>query len=345
MVDTDVTVLIPYTPEHNRIASNAIASVEQQTYPTEYIAMPDLDYQGAGWTRNRLLTSVTTDYVLFLDADDWLEPEAVERMRRAIIPGRYVYSDWYVNDRHQHAPDKAWCQGGTWHCITSLCRTDDVMRVGGFDEQLEALEDTDFWLKMNFDGVCGLRVPYPLFHYSGNGQRSLQAKQSGRDTQIKRLLVERYGGVPVGCCGQAEIVDTRPQGEKQDGDVLAMALWHGNHTKRGKTTGRRYPRMSWPKTTWVSPFDVQRDKMSWRLVQNGKEEVNEKQYVGAGGFAEAMIEAGVITPPPEPPPLGDMPADYELLNGHINEAVYQPPLGKIAPDWDTLVALGAQRYE
>lgn len=343
---TDVTVLIPYTPAHDACVSNAIKSVERQTYPSDFIALEDTNRQGAGWARNRLLTGIATDYVLFLDADDWLEPEAVEIMRAAITPGRYVYSDWFVDKQPQAAPDRAWCQGGTWHCITSLCSTDDVLRVGGFDERLDALEDTDFWLKLNADGICGVHIPIPLFHYSGQGQRSLQARRNGRETQIKRLLVQRYGGVPVACCGQDRVIDMSPQGQKEAGDVLAMALWSGNHVKRGLATGRRYPRMSQPKVAWVSPFDVQKDPRSWKIVtQQVVADIDEKQYQGAGGFAEALIEAGMLTPPPKPPALGAMPPTYKLLNPQVNEMVYQPPQGTIAPDWDTLVRLGAALYE
>lgn len=345
---TDVTVLIPYAPEHDTLVSQAIASVEMQTLPTEFVAMEDTDRHGPGWVRNRLLTGITTEYVLFLDADDWLEQNAIELMRGAIQPGRYVYSDWYVNGVHQQAPDQPWCQAGTWHCITCLCATDDVLRVGGFDERLPVMEDTDFWLKMNIDGVCGRRVTKPLFHYSGEGIRSMPYHQNGKENEIKQVLMQRYGGLPVGCCGQAPVLDTRPQGKKQAGDVLAMALWGGNHVERGRATGRRYPRMSYPKVAWVSPHDIKKSPRLWRRVEVGKEEVNEKQYVGVEGYAEAMIAAGIITPAPkmpEPTPVENMPVDYKLLNVDVTTRVFNPPLQTIAPDWDILVKLGAALYE
>jgi hypothetical protein len=187
-----------------------------------------------------------------------------------------VYSDWYVDGTLQHAPEHPWCQSGTWHCITSLCYTDDVLRVGGFDERLPALEDTDFWLKMNVDGICGIHLPRPLFHYTGNGVRSQSVRQDGREQKIKRVLMQRYGGLKMGCCGQATLDLTAPQGVKQDGDVLAVALWGGNHNKRGRATGRRYPRMSAPRVAWVSPFDIRaqtRDKegnpLEWRAIEIG----------------------------------------------------------------------------
>lgn len=342
---TDVTVIIPYATYHSTLVSNAIASVERQTYACTFAAMEDVDKRGAGWVRNRLLTGVETDYVLFLDADDTLEPEAVEMMHRAITPGHYVYSDWYVNGQPQRAPDKAWCQDGTWHCITALCWTDDVLRVGGFDEKMPALEDTDFWLKMNIDGICGIRVPKPLFHYSGHGIRSQPVHRTDQEKRLKQYLLQRYGGQTMGCCGQTGADVTTPQGKKEDGDVLGMALWGGNHVKRGRATGRRYPRMSYPKVAWISPHDIKADERNWRLVKPGKDEVRKSQFVGVDGFAAAMVEAGIITPPPAPPKPGELPANYKLLNGDIVQASFVPTQSEIAPDWDKLVKLGAALYE
>lgn len=343
---TDVTVLIPYTPAHDALVSRAIASVEMQTYPADFIALEDTELRGAGWTRNRLLTSANTDYVLFLDADDWLEANAIEDMRAAIQPGKYVYSDWYIKGTHQHAPNRVWCQPETWHCITSLCHLDDVLRVGGFDETMPALEDTDFWLKLLMDDVCGIRVPKPLFHYSGAGQRSQTARQNGQEQKLKYLLRQRYGGKPVGCCGQAPAFDGSPQGVKQDGDILAQALWGGNHTKRGLNTGRRYPRMSYPKVAWVNPGDVERDPRHWKpITPQNVQDTNGAELVGVGGLAEALIEAKIINPPPAIPDAPALPGDYKMLNEAVMQAPFTPTLYPIAPDYERLVELGAQLYE
>lgn len=349
---TDVTVLIPYTPAHDALVTRAIASVEAQTVDTDFIALEDTDLRGAGWTRNRLLTSVTTDYILFLDADDWLEPHAVETMREAIQPGKYVYSDWYIKGQRQAAPQRVWCKPGTWHCITSLCYTDDVLRIGGFDETLPALEDTDFWLKMLLDGVCGVRVAQALFHYSGAGQRSQTARLNGQEQQIKDVLRQRYGGKPVGCCGQAPAFDSTPQGVKQDGDVIAIAMWRGNHPKRGLATGRRYPRMSYPKPAWVAPADIKAQPfdpagrpMHWQIVtRENVDKVAPNHFVGVEGFAEALVEAKIITPPPAPPESPALPEDYKLLNEPVMQEPFTPALYPIAPDYAKLVTLGAALY-
>jgi hypothetical protein len=349
---SDVTVLIPYAPEHAALMKRATHSAQLQSYPCDVRVMEDTDHRGAGWTRNRLLTQVTTEYVFFLDADDWLEPNCMQRCHSAMPASGYVYTDWYVDNAIRPAPDKVWCKPDTWHLISCLCRTDDVLRVGGFDEHLDALEDTDFWLKMNVDGVCGQRVAAPLVHYSGAGLRSQQARASGRERHIKRLLMQRYGGLPVGCCGQAEINQSLPEGEKQPGDVLAMALWSGNHVKRGLRTGRRYPRMSYPRTTWMAQEDVKADSRNWRLVPNTPIQSNGQpkaaaEYQNVEGFAQAAIDAGMLKPPPEMPvweETTDLPSNYKLLNGD-KLPEFEVPQSEIAPDWVRLVELGAARYE
>jgi hypothetical protein len=345
---TDVTVLIPYAPEHRGLAKRAWRSVLAQTYPCIIETLEDTDHRGAGWTRNRLLTRVNTEYVFFLDADDWIEPECIQRCHSAIPDFGYVYTDWYINNEHRAAPDVVWCKPETWHLISCLCRTDDVMRVGGFDENLDALEDTDFWLKMNVDTVCGQRVPTPLVHYSGAGLRSQQARRSGREQHIKRLLMQRYGGLPMGCCGQADIVQKTPEGEKQPGDILVQALWSGNHVKRGLATGRRYPRMSFPRTTWIAQADARADARNWKIVETAPIQPNGQPKTkrnGVGGFAEAVIEAGMVNPPemPDYEETPDLPAHYKLLNGGKMPA-FNVPQEEIAPDWARLVELGAARY-
>lgn len=227
--------------------------------------MLDEERQGPGVIRNRLLSRVTTPYVSFLDADDWLEPDFAEHMLSATQRASYAYSDWYLDDRVFEAPARAWCNG-TFHLVTSVVPRELAIHVGGFDETLTAMEDTDFFLKFIIREWCGLRVPRPLVHYRAHGGRADAAHQSGIIQTIRAELTRRYGGRPLGCCGNPIQVDDTPIGTQQDGDVLAMALWGGNRPEYGRATGRRYPRMSYPHTTWVDPRDVQAAPQLWKIV-------------------------------------------------------------------------------
>lgn len=73
----------------------------------------------------------------------------------------------------------------------------------------------------------------------------------------------------MSCCGGGT-PDTGldiPIGERQPGDVLAMALWAGNLQERGRITGRLYPRSGNNKQMWVAPQDIGARPDLWRVVE------------------------------------------------------------------------------
>src|SRR3990167_8184234 len=54
---------------------------------------------------------------------------------------------------------------GCLHAVTALYPVEAWKQVGGFDEKLPAWEDWDFQLKLANIGVCGTRLPQPIFTY------------------------------------------------------------------------------------------------------------------------------------------------------------------------------------
>lgn len=287
-----LTVCIPCAPYHSPLLPRALDSVYAQTVQTAVLYEMDTEGVGPGVLRNRMLAQVQTPYVAFLDADDWLEPAFAEMGMNAISANHYAYSDWYEGQKVIHASDKPWC-GGTWHIITAVLHTQHARAIGGFDETLSALEDTEFWLKLVTRRICGVHIRQPLVHYSGDGQRSKEARASGRESQIREQLLKQFGGM-MGCCGeQAEAMQALPLGMQQEGDVLAVALWRGNHPEYGRATGRRYPRMSYPKMTWVDPRDVQARPDMWQVVQQAPA-IQNAHLNGLDGFAEALQQTGIL---------------------------------------------------
>lgn len=347
------TICIPYATHHAALLPRAIASVERQTVPTRALVIEDTDKRGPAWGRNRLLEQVETEYVGFCDADDWLEPEFVERCLPTVTKNTYAYTDWFFDDRIQQATDTPWRHEKDWHLVNVLLLTSDARRIGPFDETLAAMEDTDWFLKAALYDICGQRVPAALVHYTAAGMRSAQAVRRGQLDTLKLKLRERYV-YKMGCCGQDETVSLLPVGERQEGDVLVMALWHGNHAKHGKATTRKYPRLSWPKTTYIDPRDAARDPASWRIVEapaivaNGNGHTppavsDDKHYEGLEGFAEAVVETGLITPPPSLELMES--ADAELMNPVVLQKPFTPPLSEaLTPDYEKLVKLGRARY-
>jgi glycosyltransferase involved in cell wall biosynthesis len=187
-----VSVIIPVGPGHEELVIDALDSVDAQTFRLwECIVVNDtgkpLRYTpswarvintpgkvGVGAARNRGIAASKAALFLPLDADDTLEPDALTYLYAAHKEvGGVVYSDWY--ERWEGQPVKVWqtpeydakdlLAKGCIHAITALYVKADWERVGGFDEKVPAWEDWDYQLKMAEIGVCGTRIPQPLFTY------------------------------------------------------------------------------------------------------------------------------------------------------------------------------------
>lgn len=317
-----VSVVIPVGPGHEHVAVRAIQSAKQQSLPVEVITVADPDGHGAGWARNQGMARVTTDWVIFLDADDWLEPDAVAAMLQAAAanPGRYVYTDWYRESEVMETPQTgyAWC-GGTWHPITALLPTAWVRDAGGFDESLAGGEDTDLYLNLITGGRCGVRLARPLLHYSADGQRGFSFVNRADFKTIMQGIRRRYEtrGYHMGCCGQtSNKTNTGPVGAKQDGDILAVAAWGGNRQYVGKATQRRYGRLGNGKTFWCDARDIDADRGLMPAPDNTTPEVD-----GLGALA-AMFDGHmrrIATPKPRgmikyaPEPQQIAPPDVQQI--------------------------------
>lgn len=326
---TEITFVTPVAPEHIDRLQRAVESVNAQTVPCQHIYAIDYDRVGAGAMRNRLLAQVTTRYVSFLDADDWIEPTFAEETLKAMEVGRYVYTDWYEDQTHKHAPNKAWC-GGTWHVVTAVVATVDAQRVGGFDETLNGMEDTDFYLKFVTRHICGIRVPKPLMHYSKSGGRSQSIRDTGEIHQLQLELQRRYANT-MGCCGNQTIIGKEPINAQQQGDIQAMALWRGNRVQRSSADGSRiYPRGSYPRVYWINPRDLDLQPRLWQRV--------------AMPAREVFVEPDIIERPLESPNSLDSMA--KLASQMVGDGVIKPApklpkqlASKIEPDINAVLRL------
>jgi hypothetical protein len=302
-----LSVIIPVAPYHESNLQKALNSCKAQTEPVMVYYAVDHDKLGPGVIRNRLLEQVRTPYVTFLDADDWIHPQFAQLTCDAMQRGRYVYTDWMQDDIYKEAPEHPWCFG-TWHPITAVVWTQDARNVSGFDENLEALEDTDFWLKITTRRICGIRINKPLFYYGKDGQRGIGAQKSGLASTLLETIMQRYGG-KMGCCGDKSIDTSQPVGERLEGDVLAMALWRGNRPVRGMATGRRYPRMSYPRVTWVAPADIQKRPHDWQEIVDPTIDAP-PMYNGVGELSDALQATGFFGSQPEHTPVIAEPGQF-----------------------------------
>lgn len=188
-----------------------------QTWPYPFkksIWLPE-DKTGSAAARNAGLQVATAPLCLFLDADDWLMPEAIAAMCAAYErgEGRYIYSDWLAvmkgkvqkEDVPEYDP-KAFLTGPQ-HGITVLMATADARGIE-FDEKLDVLEDWDFFARCAIAGIHGLRLPMALYAVRIHGERKTDRwkNEPGRDNLL-RTIIDRYTAYREGekamgsCCG------------------------------------------------------------------------------------------------------------------------------------------------
>jgi len=258
-----VSVIIPVGPGHEQEVLNALDSVEAQNYRKwECIAVwdspdrgeslermktafpfvkwieTDKPKSGAGKARNLGATQARAPFLLFVDADDWLDPYALDKMLRAYSDaGGFVavYSD-YIGlavieeelaqkledarrlidwDEETHlaiisyrAADYDWHQAVKqpeprqpyiWCNITTLVPRSWHEEIGGFDEKMESWEDWDYWIRMARAGKNFHRIPEPLLYYQFySGDRRELGLQNYQF--LVKYLREKYPGSEVMAC-------------------------------------------------------------------------------------------------------------------------------------------------
>lgn len=262
--EPEVSVIIPVGAGHERQFDYALDSLESQTFRTwEAIVVNDsgdpddlsatlrsYPYArivntggklGAGAARNRGAKIARAPLLLFLDADDWLYPNALKRLLdtyynfsaivycdyvgKAIIDpaeanrlrqlGRLLSYDEATQQaviQHKSAeyePDRACRQPDPadmfiWNLITSLTPKAAHDRIGGFDESMSSWEDWDYWIRLARDGQCFTHLDETLVVYRfTTGNR----RESGlHDAQnLIKYLQGKYKGQSAmcGCKGQA----------------------------------------------------------------------------------------------------------------------------------------------
>lgn len=269
MTGTLVSIIIPVASYHASVLHRALDSVYAQTVPCEVVVVDDHDRQGAGWARNKGVAKVSTPFVMFLDADDYLEPNAIERMLDTYQQGYYVYTDDEQGGKIHATPDcEVYLIAESWHSVSCLVPLSAHHAIGGFDETLPALEDKDYYLKLQAAGICGRRAAFPLLHYTNEGQRSKRFDSHPEREAIRKSIYQKYlGRARMGCNCGGTAAQTGTPDDKEAGDVLATALYTPMKM-RGRVSGRLYAKPSGANNyqMWVDPADVAKSPSLWQAV-------------------------------------------------------------------------------
>lgn len=249
----EISVIIPVIEKHLPALQDALDSLEAQIFtnwecivvfdfPSILETFKEIEYYekaypyvkflytsgglGAGCARNSGVEYAKGEYLVFLDADDYLQPCFLGLCLSALkhFNADWVYTDLYsqtVHSREQFEQEKnndtkiirekgEWVefiqpyQNEEWSieklhhsgiaAVTALYKKSDFELVGGFDQENNR-EDWDFHMRLAKSGKCGLRLPLPLLTYRLNtGIRREYvgtAKNSEESKQLKQQDVDR----------------------------------------------------------------------------------------------------------------------------------------------------------
>ena len=184
-MSVDVSIIIP-TYNYGNYISVAIDSLLSQTYTNYEVMVIDdgstddtvnivksyndnrivyiyQQNQGANTARNRGLEESQGDYLIFLDADDLLDPRHIEAYLNTAIsyPGANIYGPWvkgwFKNNKFHVLFEKGRCPGedlleywlDNWWIQTGciLWPRQNLFKIGGWDESLHAAQDGDLAMR------------------------------------------------------------------------------------------------------------------------------------------------------------------------------------------------------
>jgi len=255
-----IDIIIPKAVYHADI-DTAIYSARQQTIPVNIIEILDTHKRGAAWARNQGLQQATGDFVVFLDADDSLEPGFVETCLRHYEQGKYIYTNWRLDNGNIAKPKPCFdiVTESMVHIITTLLPRKAAMYVNGFDETLPGMEDIDFYMRLHRAGICGKYIDADLVTYNRNAGYSPVSPNRDKIAVANWLqgfyqtMNNRYGRMGNMCkCKESQPRDLPPTAPGEN-DVLVMAQFTPRRHV-GTVTGTRYQR-----TRLNVPFYMHRD--------------------------------------------------------------------------------------
>jgi glycosyltransferase involved in cell wall biosynthesis len=158
-----------------------------------------VNYRNAQKVRNFGLKKVNSKYVLFLDADDYLKEECIEKMEKEMEKDNdlaLVYSD-RINFEQKGSQKENFTKivsrdfdfeklkRTNYISLTSLIRRSSFR---GFDENIERFQDWEAWINMLKDGLEAKRIPEALFYVRFHGVNKTKTVRGTRERL--RILIK-----------------------------------------------------------------------------------------------------------------------------------------------------------
>jgi GT2 family glycosyltransferase len=193
----DVAILDVGSEDNTWEVARQIAG-QQRSIPVRTERLPNV---GPSIARNRGAAMTRGEFLLFLDADDYLSPEYLSKtvpllQRNAHASLIYVDSQMFGDQigRWSIGPYdfKRLCRENMFnYCV--LLRRQAFDQAGGFDEEnFGYYEDWELWIRLGKHGWDALQLYEPLFHYQSHFNTSLMSHSKRLDRIYRAYIINRH---------------------------------------------------------------------------------------------------------------------------------------------------------
>ncbi len=197
-------------------------------------------HRGLTPTLNLGLALARGEFIARQDADDWSEPQRLERQIGFVTEHPEIALVGTAAWTHQHDGTPVWpvrmpethsdILAALWHGNpfvhgSVLFRTEAAREAGGYREQLRCSQDYDFfWRLTETGGAANLAEPLYHYRYTVAGVSAARAAEQARGSRAARELAgqARYRGLPEDV-GQALAAAWLPE------DAFRAALKQADH--------------------------------------------------------------------------------------------------------------------